>query len=329
MNDYALGANLRRQILSDLERGLPLDGRRLQALVGDFCGQSQLALLPALKYQVLSPGFSSAASQQPPLPADPRLQLRLQQELNDVFAAPICARMDAVLRGLTGLQETSVPPQAAAPLPSPPDPVVRQDEPDLEDDEDEPEPATARGGSNGLVAVLSFMAGVLVVGVGGGLAWLLLQTTLPSDNPVEAQRPRLPGELVTPSPETTTPEAPPAPDLSQPASNDAATAQAIASVEQLYNELSLGNMQAARQRFSGEAADQFDPAFFRQFQRVSVDQLRAIGIDGAQVNLEGLVTFVYPDGTSQSESRQFTVDTSTNPALITGSSFGQVTRSRQ
>lgn len=329
MNDYALGANLRRQILSDLERGLPLDGRRLQALVGDFCGQSQLALLPALKYLVLSPGFSSAASQQPPLPADPRLQLRLQQELNDVFAAPICARMDAVLRGLMGLQETSVPPQAAAPLPSPPDPVVRQDEPDLEDDEEAPEPATAHGGSNGLVAVLSFMAGVLVVGVGGGLAWLLLQTTLPSDNPVEAQRPRLPGELVTPSPETTTPEAPPAPDLGQPASNDAATAQAIASVEQLYNELSLGNMQAARQRFSGEAADQFDPAFFRQFQRVSVDQLRAIGIDGAQVNLEGLVTFVYPDGTSQSESRQFTVDTSTNPALITGSSFGQVTRSRQ
>ena len=102
VNDYALGANLRRQILSDLERGLPLDGRRLQALVGDFCGQSQLALLPALKYLVLSPAFSSAASQQPPLPADPRLQLRLQQELNEVFAAPICARMDAVLGSLDG-----------------------------------------------------------------------------------------------------------------------------------------------------------------------------------------------------------------------------------
>ena len=323
VNDYALGANLRRQILSDLERGLPLDGRRLQALVGDFCGQSQLALLPALKYLVLSPAFSSATSQQPPLPADPRLQLRLQQELNEVFAAPICARMDAVLRGVMGLQDTSMPPQAATPVPSPPEPIALQDEPELE-------PAAAGGsGSNGLVAVLSFMAGVLVVGVGGGLAWLLLQTNLPSNNPADTQRPRLPGDLITPSPETTTPEAPPVPDLGQPASNDAATAKAIASVEQLYNELSLGNMQAARQRFSGEAADQFDPAFFRQFQRVSVDQLRAIGIDGAQVNLEGLVTFVYPDGTSQSESRQFTVDTSTDPALITGSSFGQVTRSRQ
>ena len=43
MNDYDLGANLRRQILDDMERGLASDGRRLQALVGDFCGQNQLA----------------------------------------------------------------------------------------------------------------------------------------------------------------------------------------------------------------------------------------------------------------------------------------------
>jgi len=338
VNDYALGANLRRQILSDLERGLPLDGRRLQALVGDFCGQSQLALLPALKYLVLSPGFSSAASQHPPLPADARLQLRLQQELNDVFAAPICARMDAVLRGLLGLQEANGPAQPASPSPSQPAPIASQNEPPLEEEvleeyddayEEDLEPAAAPGGSNGLVAVLSFMAGVLVVGVGGGLAWLLLQTTLPNSNTADTQRPRLPGELTTPSADTTTAEAPPAPELSQQASNDAAAAQAITSVEQLYNDLSLGNIQAARQRFSGEAADQFDPAFFRQFQRVSVDQLRTIGINGSEVNLEGVVTFVYPDGTSQSESRQFTVNTSTDPALITGSSFGQVTRGRQ
>lgn len=338
MNDYALGANLRRQILSDLERGLPLDGRRLQALVGDFCGQSQLALLPALKYLVLAPGFSSAASQQPPLPADARLQLRLQQELNEVFAAPICTRMDAVLRGLLGLPEAYAAAQPASPSPSPTAPMSVQDEPPLgeeiaEDDnnayEQDLEPAAGRGGSNGLVAVLSFMAGVLVVGVGGGLAWLLLQTTLPSTNTANNPRPQLPGELTTPSPDTTTAEAPPAPDLSQQASNDAAAAQAITSVEQLYNDLSLGNIQAARQRFSGEAADQFDPAFFRQFQRVSVDHLRELSRDGSLITLEGLVTFVYPDGTSQSESRQFTVETATEPALITGSSFGQVTRGRQ
>ena len=337
MNDYALGANLRRQILSDLERGLPLDGRRLQALVGDFCGQSQLALLPALKYLVLAPGFSSAASQQPPLPADARLQLRLQQELNEVFAAPICARMDAVLRGLLGLPEAYAAAQPASPSPSPTASMSVQDEPPLgeeiaEDDnnayEQDLEPAAGRGGSNGLVAVLSFMAGVLVVGVGGGLAWLLLQTTLPRDNPLRSERPRLPGELVSPTPDTTPVEAPPAPELNT-NGVDAATAHAIASVEQLYNDLSLGNIQAARQRFSGEAADQFDPAFFRQFQRVSVDHLRELSRDGSLITLEGLVTFVYPDGTSQSESRQFTVETATEPALITDSSFGQVTRGRQ
>ena len=68
MNDYDLGANLRRQILADLERGLPSDGRRLQALVGDFCGNSQLPLLPALKYLVMTPAFSSATARQPPHP---------------------------------------------------------------------------------------------------------------------------------------------------------------------------------------------------------------------------------------------------------------------
>ena len=41
VNDYDLGANLRRQILDDMERGLASDGRRLQALVGDFCGDEK------------------------------------------------------------------------------------------------------------------------------------------------------------------------------------------------------------------------------------------------------------------------------------------------
>jgi serine/threonine-protein kinase len=184
------------------------------------------------------------------------------------------------------------------------------------------------GGSGGLVAVLSFIAGVLVVGVGGGLAWLLLQTNQPTTGPSSTGFPGLNGTPTTPEPQAPSTDAPPAPELGL-GSTDAATAQAVSSVEQLYNELSMGNMQAARQRFSGEAADQFDPAFFRQFQRVSVDKLQETGRNGSLVTLEGLVTFVYPDGTSQSESRRFTVDTATNPALITGSSFGQVMQGRQ
>ena len=104
---------------------------------------------------------------------------------------------------------------------------------------------------------------------------------------------------------------------------------AVASVQELYNQLTLGNMAAARQLFSGPAADQFDPAFFRQFQRVSVDNLVETARQGDQITLQGDVTFVYPDGSTQRESRNFTVDTASEPPQITASSFGQMLQSRQ
>jgi hypothetical protein len=321
LNDHELGGRLRRQILSDLERGLPSDGRRLQALVGDLCGQEQLPLLPALKYLVMTPGFNHAVAQHPPLPADPRLQLRLQQELNEVFAAAISGRMEAVLRGLMGLAAASS--EGIAPEAPP------EHQPDLDAEAEgetfELNAIPPSGGSRGLVAVLSFIAGVLVVGVGGGLAWLLLQSS-PVRNPDVGDLSGIPARQ---DPAPSAAEPPPALDLEAIRREAASTAQAVASVEQLYNDLSLGNIQAARQRFGGEAADQFDPAFFSQFQRVSVDNLRELSRDGSLVTLEGLVTFVYPDGTSQSESRSFTVETATDPALITASNFGQVTRRRQ
>jgi hypothetical protein len=47
------------------------------------------------------------------------------------------------------------------------------------------------------------------------------------------------------------------------------------------------------------------------------------------VSLHGVVTFVYPDGSTQSESRSFVVDTATQPALITASGFNQVLKARQ
>ena len=324
MNDYELGATLRRQILSDLERGLSWDGRRLQALVGDLCGNSQLPLLPALRYVVMTPAFSSAAGQQPPLAADSRLQLRLQQELAQVFAAPICERMEAVLRGLLALDPSS---QHAAAMP--------EEEEEEEEDVINQPPVPPSGGGRGLVAVLSFIAGVLVVGVGGGLAWLLLQTNPPGSTPSGAPISGKPLELTPPSEAEPDPaadavtEAPPAPDLEQAAAAAAQLAAARSTVEQLYNDLSVGNIAAARQRFSGTAADQFDPAFFRQFQRVSAENLREISRDGDQVTLEGTVTFVFPDGTTQRESRRFDVNTANTPAQITNSSFGAVLQGRQ
>jgi hypothetical protein len=128
MNDHQLGASLRNQILADLQRGIPSDGRRLQALAGDLCGERQLPLLPAVRYLVMSQAFASAVGQSQPLPADPRLQLRLQQELEQVFTTAICQRMTAVLQGLLALprvEQTS----ASAQMPSPPQPPAPPEPP--------------------------------------------------------------------------------------------------------------------------------------------------------------------------------------------------------
>ena len=304
MNDYQLGANLRRQILADLQRGQFSDGRRLQALVGDFCDESQSNLLPALKYLVLTPAFSHAVGQTPALEADARLQLRLNQELQELFAPAICQRMAAVVSGLLNLGEgsTATATVSAALAPS-------------------------AGSSRGLVAVLSFIAGVLLVGVVGGLMWLLLlsrqqQALAPptggtplQEAPALREQPR---ESALP---------PPAPDLEQPL-DPAAVDLAITTVQQLYSALSSRNSEAARQLFGAAAADQFDPSFFEQFERVSVADLRETKRTGSTVNLKGVVTFLYPDGSSQSETRNFSVDTGASPAVITASAFGQVVKPR-
>jgi hypothetical protein len=323
MNDHQLGAALRRQVLADLERGLSCDGRRLQALVGDYCGASQGALLPALKYLVMTPACGNALSQQPPLPADGRLLLRLQQELNPVFTPAICARMEAVLRGLLALPEPG--PGGAAEAEPEPEPAMPAAEPAAPSAAQlaAPAPPAAPASGQGLVAALGFLAGVLAVGLAGLITWLLLNR---QGLPLLPQ-PAAQDQASTPSPQadsTATQLPPPAPDLQQ-----AALDNAIATVQQLYSDLSNGNGEAARQLIGGGAADQFDPAFFNQFQRVSVSDLREIGRSGAVVSLHGVVTFVYPDGSTQSESRSFVVDTATQPALITASGFNQVLKARQ
>ena len=349
MNDHQLGALLRHQIVADLQRGIASDGRRLQALVGDLCGERQMPLLPALRYLVMSQAFSSAVGQTPPLPADTRLQLRLQQELDQVFTAAICLRMTAVLHGLLGLPETEPaavggagsvpePPPPPVPLPQasaaelPPPPQAGELPPgwpieDLIREQAGYERAAA-GGSKGVVAVLSFMAGVLVVGVLGALGWMMQVSRQPlqlDTNQGSNQQPVETAPAPTPAQEPATNQPPPAPDLGTQQAN---TDLAIASVQQLYTDISSGNVDAARQLFSPAAADQFDPTFFSQFQQVSVSDLRETGRSGATVTLSGVVTFVYPDNTTQSESRTFTVDTSSQPALITGSSFGAVLKAR-
>ena len=310
MNDYELGTNLRRQLLADQQRGIRQDPRRLQALASDFCADQQLALLPAVKYLLLTPAFNQVLEQRPALPSDPQLVLQLQQELDAVFAPAVSRRTGNVLRGLLALPAASAPTLDPTPAPAPaPAPPVH---------------LAPRSGSasRGLLVLLSFMAGVLVVGVVGALAWLLQlnragQPLLPQPLGETPQ----PAKPLTPPIQALTP--PPAPDLEQ-----LELERAIATVQQLYSALSSGNSEAARRLYSGEAADQFDPNFFSQFSRVSVADLVETGRSGSTVNLTGLVTFTYPDGTSQVESRTFSVDTATEPGLITASSFQAVMQPR-
>ena len=235
-----------------------------------------------------------------------------------MFTPAICARMEAVLRGLLALPEpgpsgaAEAEPEQAMPAAEPPAPSAAPLAP----------PAAPASGQ-GLVAALGFLAGVLAVGLAGLITWLLLNR---QGLPLLPQ-PAAQDQASTPSPQpdsTATQLPPPAPDLQQ-----AALDNAIATVQQLYSDLSNGNGEAARQLIGGGAADQFDPAFFNQFQRVSVSDLREIGRSGAVVSLQGVVTFVYPDGSTQSESRSFVVDTATQPALITASGFNQVLKARQ
>jgi hypothetical protein len=102
----------------------------------------------------------------------------------------------------------------------------------------------------------------------------------------------------------------------------------VGSIQELYAALSAKDFDRARGLYSEAAADQFDPGFFRQFERVSVQELESTGQVGSSLNLQGVVTFVWPDGSLQTETRTFQVDTSSDPPRISASEFGRVIRPR-
>jgi hypothetical protein len=104
--------------------------------------------------------------------------------------------------------------------------------------------------------------------------------------------------------------------------------QAIASVQGLYRELAAGPTGPPSGRLHRAAADQFDPVFFAQFNRVDVGALEVIGRTGSRLALQGVVTWIYPDGSSQRETRSYAVDMANDPPLIVHSAFGRVINPR-
>ncbi len=310
MSDHHLGQQLRAQLLLDLgndQSGLP---RRLQALVADLCGQAHAPLLAPLSYLVQTPVFLQALQQRPALPHDPQLAGMMQHCLHGVFSPAINARMQAVVCGLLDIPiqaSTSSTTHAV---------VVTQ-------------PSSQRG----VLALLSFIAGALLVGVGFGIPWLLRMSTqptpaLPTSTPPAAE----PAPVERPAADLPAAE-PPSPAASPRATERTLDAfssnRAITSVHDLYSELSAGNYTAAAQHFAPAVADQFDPSFFAQFERVDVEGLEVVSHNDSRLDLRGVVTFFYPDGSSQLETRTYRVDTDNDPPLITRSAFGRVIRPRR
>ena len=385
MSDHALGARLRQALILDRQRGLPLEGRRLQGLVGDLCGADQQALLPPLRHLVLSPAFLSGAHHDPPF-ADARLRFRLINELRTVFAAPLCNRMEAVIDGLLDLpaapgqhpSDTTAavtdaaaaavpapnnaafagppgPPPAAPPRPAQPDPPAPRPPAATSPAPRPPQPVPSA--RPWIPALLGFLCGTLLLSGAGLLFWLLDNrqpsgpgSRQPQDRPVLPPGDSLPREpLETPAgsvpkdPAEAGIDTPAAPDLppssATPPAGDAASPAAetptdgqagsdaaIRAVEGLYAALSRQDFATARSFFSGEAADQFDPAFFRQFSRVSVEDLRPTGPGpgGSATTLEGVVRFTYRDGSEQTETRSFRVEPGPEGPRISASAFQAV-----
>ncbi len=174
MNDHEIGAALRERLLRDQQQGGSPDGRRLQALVGDLCGDDP-RLLPAMRYLVNWEPFLRELARRPPL-ADPRLALRIRQELREIFAMPVCERMDTVVNGLLAVPES-------APAPRPRRNARPQRE--LTPQTEFTAPAAAEPGRGKLASVLLLCLGAFL---GGGVLALVVGVVLPGGRvPVEPQ----------------------------------------------------------------------------------------------------------------------------------------------
>lgn len=344
MHAHRIGQQLRTVLLRDHRDGRPFNPRRLQAVVGDLCADAHPDLVAPLRYLVLSSAFASAAGMDPPL-ADGRLLQRLQSELAQMYAAPLCARLQPLLEGLLDLP-ASTPEVASHPFPTAaPPPAPQGVAAPAWQGEVIASPAAGRrgeGGSAVLPAVLAFVSGVLLMALAGvGLLLWQRHSALPpgatppgssggSTAQTSPPTPAATNSAASSQPAATQPPAAPTlpPAAATPDSNTAPLDRAVGSIQALYAALSLKEFDQARGLFSEAAADQFDPGFFRQFERVSVQDLQATGQVGSTLNLQGVVTFVWPDGSLQSETRSFSVDTSSDPARITASEFGRVIRPR-
>ncbi|MCX5946790.1 MAG: hypothetical protein NTY67_00885 [Cyanobacteria bacterium] len=321
MTPYQLGISLRRELLALWQRQGSLDSRNLQALIADLAGGGG-ELMPALRQMMISPALLRALNQPQPL-SDPRDRDRLQAEIDAVYALPIRTSMDELLQGLFNQQVTNPGPSAEGAGTS------REASPRWPQSIH----VTGQAGSGtshaAVPALLALIAGMMLMGL-AGLVFALLQPRQSSPQqravtPVPAQ-PTPP--VAAPKPAARIEPDPIAKQSSAVIDATGSIDAAVTSIQLLYGALSNKDFSGSNQYFSSAVGDQFDPTFFRQFERVSISDLHATSTAGSTVNLDGTVSFIYPDGSIQTESRSFSVDTSQSPGLITGSEFGRVIKAR-
>jgi hypothetical protein len=303
MTDYALGSAIRAALEHQgATPDQPADPRTVEAQLPQLVPADQQDLLPALSFLLRSRALASALAQ-PSGADDGRIATRLLAEVQAQYSPAICRRLQGVIQGLVGM-----PQQAAAAPAAPAAPTV----------------VTAGNGGAGawVVALLCFLIGI----VGSGILLLLWQQQQARQSASGSVPPAALPTTPAPAPQPAAAPAPPAP-VTTPVGTDAINA-AVSSIQELYAALSAKDYASAASHYGSMAADQFDPAFFNQFERVTVANLHQTSNTGSMLNFEGVVTFVYRNGDVQTETRSFTVDTRTTPARITSSEFGRVLQAR-
>ena len=99
---------------------------------------------------------------------------------------------------------------------------------------------------------------------------------------------------------------------------------AIYVIQEWVEAMSNNDTQRASKYMTGAAERMHDPAFFKQFERVNVSNLTVDSVSGSFINLSGIMTFAYPDGSVQKETRDFTIFSKDGSTVVTNTEFGKV-----
>ena len=104
------------------------------------------------------------------------------------------------------------------------------------------------------------------------------------------------------------------------------TQDAIDAIQRFYNLVSQKQYNQARNYFADPNV--LDPKFFDQFTQVTVTDLQVTEKNEQSFTLLGTNTYYYPDGTTQTEKRDYTLKSINNQLKITASTFIRVIKFR-